>query len=98
LLIVILLQKTSGGLYLHNWLHSQTNASPNTAPGLPVIIPDRGSCTCIDDFYIPFTETAEQAIQPIPVIETGFVAVLQFSFPSGLKIFHSLRGPPANMV
>ena len=95
LLIVILLQKTSGGLYLHNWLHSQPNTSRNTASDLPVIIPDPGTCTCIEDFYIPFTETAEQVIQPIPVVETGFVAVLQFSFPFELKFFHSLRGPPS---
>src|SRR5258705_13645897 len=95
LLIIVLVQKTIGGLYLHNWLHAQNNSSGSLASHSPAIIAHTGNCTCIDDFYIPFTETPQQFIQPIPVIETGFVAVLQFSIPFTVKFFHSLRGPPS---
>src|SRR5258706_8799189 len=95
LLIVILMQKTCGGLYLHNWLHSQNNPSKSSASHLPDIATDPGKCACIDDFYLPFTETPEQFIQPIPVIETGFVSVFKFSIPFEVKIFLSLRGPPS---
>jgi hypothetical protein len=92
-LIVVMMQKTVVGLYLHNWLHtpcSQTETSK--APGISL---SGINCTCIDDFYLPFSETPEQVVPTIPVIETGFTAVLQFSIPFTEKILPSLRGPPS---
>ena len=83
--------KAGGGLYLHNWLHSQKNipASSNT----PAIGQNAIACSCIDDFYIPFDETPEQPVQTPSTIKIEFVTSLTSLIPSS-KFFHSLRGPP----
>ncbi len=92
------MQKTIGALYLHNSLHSQKDPFHSSASHLPVIITDPGSCTCIDDFCVPFTTTLLQVDEPLPVIETEFIAALESSTSFAVKVFHSLRGPPSVMA
>jgi hypothetical protein len=91
-LIVLLMQKTVGGLYLHDWFHTQNNNC--TSHELPTITERIASCTCIDDFYTPFAESPEQIIQAVPEIKTSFVAILDLPIPFSSRVFHSLRGPP----
>jgi hypothetical protein len=93
LLIVILMLKVGGGLYLHNWLHAQNAASASS--GLPALGNATSHCTCIDDFYIPFTEAPEQIVQAPAAIRTAFIAPPKFLIPFFPKFFHSLRGPPS---
>jgi hypothetical protein len=86
------MQKTGGGLYLHNWLHNQNDHSVNT--DLPAIGQNGLSCTCLDDFNIPFSESPEIVIQIPVVVQIEFTVA---SIPSILispKFFPSLRGPP----
>jgi hypothetical protein len=91
-LIVLLMQKAGGGLFLHDWLHAQNKT--NASHQLPAVAEGVANCTCIDDFYVPFAETAGQIIQPVPEIKTEFVAVPDLPIPFSSKFFHSLRGPP----
>ena len=90
------MQKTGGGLYLHNWLHAPNGRLANS--GLPAIGQDALSCTCLDDFYIPFSETPEQVVQIPATIQIEFVTVPILSIPFAQKFFHSLRGPPSTIA
>jgi hypothetical protein len=92
LFIIILMLKAGGGLYLHYWLHSQKSATASS--GTTAISQNPLTCTCIDDFNIPFTETPGQVVQKPGSIKIEFVASLASLIPSFSKFFHSLRGPP----
>lgn len=91
-LILTFLLKAGGVLVLHDWLHAQSNVSRST--DIPGVGQKGITCTCIDDFYVPFTETPEQVVQIPDPIRIEFVASLTSSIPSFSKFFHSLRGPP----
>jgi hypothetical protein len=86
------MQKTGGGLYLHNWLHAQNNRSVNA--DRPNIGQDSVNCTCLDDFNIPFSESPEAIIQIPATKQIEFVAAAIPSIPIAPHYFHSLRGPP----
>jgi hypothetical protein len=87
-----MVQKTAGGLYLHNWLHSQ-NSIPFSADK-PAIGQNILSCSCINDFYLPFAEAPEQLVQNPCAVKNEFIVSLKSLVPSCSKFFHSLRGPP----
>lgn len=94
-LIIVFSQKAGTGLFLHNWLHtsnSRTASSPDENKQGNEI---NYSCSCIDDFLLPFDE----AVEPV---YTPFVSVPEtpVSFYYNETPFHSpelsfLRGPPA---
>ena len=86
------MQKAGGGLYLHNWLHSQKSIPASS--GTPAIGHNTLGCTCIDDFYTPFTETPGQVHQKTGPIKIEFVPSVRSLIPSSSKSFHLLRGPP----
>ncbi|NOT52107.1 MAG: hypothetical protein HOP10_12615 [Chitinophagaceae bacterium] len=92
LLIVLIMQKTGGSLFLHNWTHTQNNTCGSH--GLPAIAEELISCACIDDFYTPFVESPEQLIQLLPAIKIAFITVGDLPIPFSSRVFHSLRGPP----
>ncbi len=95
LLIVLLMQKTGGGLYLHNWLHAKNT---RTASSDHVIIKQEStSCSCIDEFYLPFAEAPQTLTSAVVVPKTGFFAAITASIPTVSKTFQSLRAPPTSI-
>jgi hypothetical protein len=95
LLVLVLLQKTVGGLYLHNWLHTSAAKTEKHIPGSPEITATSKDCSCIDDFYVPFIESAEQLVASVPPATIVCLSPLKTAIPYRGKDFHSLRGPPA---
>lgn len=93
LMLVLLLQKSAGGLLLHDWLHIQKESVSYNSETSVTETP--ATCTCIDDFCLPFTETATHITEPLPLIHNSFVeARVSFVTVSPLSL-PSLRGPPA---
>jgi hypothetical protein len=86
------MQKAGGGLYLHNFLHFQKiDPTEEAATSFKHTI---SSCSCIDDFYVAFTETPEQPVQTPYRINVEFVTPFSSLIPFSTKFFYSLRGPP----
>ena len=91
IMLFVMMQKIAGGLYLHNWLHVSKNVA-FAAHGEKEI--GQYNCSCIDDFYIPFTEPSTFSIQvPVPGY-TDYFIVPENALPVVSKYFHSLRAPP----
>jgi len=92
ILLILFVQKIGVELYLHNWLHTANYRQPSPhIPGNNVV---GYSCNCIDDFSMPFTETAEPLSQAIFPTHVEFIALAEFSVSSSSIFYHSLRGPP----
>jgi hypothetical protein len=94
LLLVVLLQKAGGGLVLHDWLHVQSTC---TSHDDPVVTETAINCSCIDDFYMPFTGAPETFIEPLVTIPAEFAAIPPIAIPYSLPAYHSLRGPPVTI-
>jgi hypothetical protein len=96
LLIILLMQKSGLGLYLHDWLHAQNQNFPSQKH-LAVI--DKGAtCSCIDDFNMPLAETPASVTGLIPEIKRSFLSILEFPIPFSSRYYSSLRGPPTNLA
>jgi hypothetical protein len=98
LLILVFSQKAGAGLLLHNLLHTTTENSK-----IPEQEDEKSkefsySCTCVDDFLMPFAE-AEVPVyaQPVLAISVPFT-FFENNIPFHTTIFSSLRGPPANWL
>jgi len=91
LLLIVFSQKMSSRLYYHIRVHVQDNSSACSSPNDARV---SNTCSCIDDFYIPFLEPLEQNITIPPKIVTGFIDSYTASVLSISKYFHSLRAPP----
>jgi hypothetical protein len=98
LLILVFSQKAGAGLFVHNLLHSG-----NTAKEFPVKQHDNSkelsySCTCIDDFLLPFNGNEEQVYFP-PVSNPKVPdTIFEDRIPFHASILFFLRGPPARKV
>lgn len=93
LLIVVLTQKMVGGLYLHNWLHGSKSISLHS-PDEKVVA--QYNCSCIDDFYVPFTPATPIVVETPSRVQAVFFVSPDVSLPIVTKFFHALRGPPVS--
>jgi hypothetical protein len=91
-LLLVFSQKIAGGLYLHNWLHQKNCKQSTHSTGTNVV---GYTCTCVEDFSIPFAEAPACFNQPVPSIEVEFIGFHKFLVPYSSSFFYSLRGPPA---
>lgn len=97
-LLLVFIQKAGAGLFVHNIIH-QTGSTKNS--GLPSNEKNKEagySCSCIDDFMMPFAEADPISI-PAPAIST----LTYFIAPADAAVFsatvHSfLRGPPVHLA
>ena len=90
ILLLVFSQKIGGGLYLHNWLHSN-NCRETQSTGTNV---SGYNCSCIDDFSMPFAENPETIVQTISSTEAEFISFYKFLVPLSPALFNSQRGPP----
>ena len=94
LLLLVFFQQMGAGLFVHNLLHDskQPVQSQNKKQDTKEI---NFSCSCVDDFLMPFVGEEETAIdQPFMVYKKPFDVTSEGTFFTSL-IFSSLRGPPA---
>lgn len=89
-LLLVFLQKSGAGLYLHSLFHgAETQSLSQENRELSY------ACTCVDDFFLPF-EPAAETVVPSPVFNYAPGYVESFTtVPSQLSPYSSLRGPPA---
>ena len=92
IMMFVLTQKVAGGLYLHNWLHGSKSIAV-LSHGSKAI--SQYNCSCIDDFYVPFTEPAEFSVERPLLVPTDHLTINEQELPVVAKYFPSLRGPPA---
>src|ERR1043165_5132018 len=92
-MMIVLTQKIAGGLYLHNWLHESKQLSFLSHNTNNV---SQANCSCIDDFYAPFTEPVILSAESPLLAQIDFFAVQELALPVVTKHFHSLRAPPVS--
>jgi len=96
-LLVILIQKMGGGLYLHNYFHAPAKSEP--APVAHVQFSGLNyNCNCLDDFYLPFTEPANETMSFVAVPHQSFNSSYVQPTSTFYRIFNSLRAPPVSYV
>jgi hypothetical protein len=87
--------KAGGGLFVHNIMHQTTKSSNSPLQDNQKDKEIGYSCSCIDDFMMPFTETDQ------PVFLSPVTVLLSFTTSPSEDIRYSdsilslLRGPPA---
>lgn len=91
--MIVLTQKIAGGLYLHNWLHDSKQFSSVAHNRVSL---SQANCTCIDDFYVPFTEPVIFSPEAPVCAQAGYFSLRELTLPVIVKYFHSLRAPPAS--
>jgi hypothetical protein len=89
ILLLVFTQKIGVGLYVHNWLHA--NNCKQLPPGSNAI---KISCSCVDDFSMPFSEPVADITFYVPVQYQSFIAACIPQVPCFFPVFYSLRGPP----
>ncbi|MBS1607939.1 MAG: hypothetical protein JSS70_04000 [Bacteroidetes bacterium] len=92
LIIFVLTQKIAGDLYLHNLLHSTKNNAV-VAHGSKVI--SQYNCSCIDDFYAPFTQSVKCSVEHPQFLTISHIVKNEQKIIFRSTLFTSLRGPPA---
>ena len=95
LLLIILIQKMGGGLYLHNYFHSVNNVEQNKTAQVQFSNVNY-NCNCLDDFYLPFTEPVNETISFLAVPHQSFNSSYIQPVCTFFHIFNSLRGPPVS--
>jgi hypothetical protein len=95
LFILVFSQKSGAGLFLHNFLHTK-----HTAKGIPDKQHDNSkelgySCTCMDDFLVPFDGSEELVYSPPLTIHIIPETFFQNRIPFYSSFISYLRGPPA---
>ena len=91
ILLLVFSQKMGAGLYLHNWLHLK-NCRQSSQSGSTNVI--SYTCTCVDDFSMPFAENTEKVSQIVSSIKFDFISSYKFLIPLSSTFFYSLRAPP----
>lgn len=92
--IVLLLtfsQKLGAGLYLHNWFHFKKCQQIAHSPAANVA---SYSCSCVDDFSMPFADPVCETRSVSFTPKQSFVSIFIQPIPIAEKVFKSLRGPP----
>jgi hypothetical protein len=80
-----------GGLYLHNWLHSNNCKQASSSTGTIVT---SYNCSCIDDFSIPFTADPNPVIEKSSSLQAEFISFYRSLVPFSSPSFNAERGPP----
>lgn len=97
LLLLVFVQKTGVGLYLHHLLHGQA------ANGQTAIPDEKGkeisyACSCLDDLQMPYLPAGIDTPDPLPLVHAEPVAFYSVTLPVVTDTHTSLRGPPASFV
>ena len=96
LMILVFLQKAGAGLFIHEIFHTDKKTESSIPSGEKN---QQGySCTCIDDFLMPFIETDEPVCSFIPLATASPVTYFNEAIPYIAPLYSSLRAPPASMV
>jgi hypothetical protein len=97
LLLIILIEKKGGGLFLHNYFHSVKNIEQTNTASVQLNKVNY-NCNCLDDFYLPFTEPVNETISFVPVLHQSFNSSYIQPFSIFFRIFNSLRAPPVSLA
>lgn len=90
-LILIFSQKAGAGLFYHDLFHkiSSTELPPGHEKEISY------SCTCVDDFLMPFAEAVTVSITAPGYRYITIVEIYKDLLPFQTCVHSSLRGPPA---
>lgn len=87
-LMLIFFQKAGAGLFYHNIFHTTTETS-STDKSIGY------SCTCIDDYLLPFEESGSPQLS-VPFVKfTTTTSIFEERLVFQTAVYSSLRGPPA---
>jgi hypothetical protein len=89
--IILLSQKFGFGIYFHNSQHVQVANTKCDEHSVDFV---NFHCSCIDNFSMPFTETALPEIAPAINFESLYLTTEFQSYSNSFHCFNSLRAPP----
>lgn len=96
LLLLTFFQQIGGGLFIHNLEHDQTESGqlPYGNDGKMEI---NFSCSCVDDFVMPFLATDDPPALQIPILYSAYADAYTVRQHIASTCQISLRGPPAQI-
>lgn len=94
-LVILLVQKTGGSLFLHNIFH---NSGVKEYP----LNDDKGkeisyACSCVDDFLAPFEESGTIELDTPRLAHVAYFINDGEGISAKAVLLASLRGPPAQL-
>jgi hypothetical protein len=96
-MILVFSQKSGTGLLIHNLLHKQAYTGHQEKEGQSS--KELGySCTCIDDFMMPFDGSEETVYSPLVSIQIVPNIFFEDRIPFSTRTLSTLRGPPAHIA
>jgi hypothetical protein len=93
-MILVFSQKSGTGLLLHNLLHTQHNIDEHPTKEDQKSRDLGYTCTCIDDFFMPFAGSEEPVYSPPVSIQIIPNIFFEDRIPFTASIHTTLRGPP----
>jgi hypothetical protein len=94
ILLLVFFQKSVVVLWMHNWLHGNSNTEYAKAHGNTTSLSQQ-NCTCLDDFFTPLGELGQPIIFRCLPVFTGYTEPASSYLFSRSPLFYSLRAPPA---
>jgi hypothetical protein len=94
ILLLVFFQQMGAGLFVHNLLHNKVATDQSPIQKSESTKEISFSCSCVDNFLMPFAETDEPVVSPeSPVHSKPVNGFTEQPYHVSL-IFSSLRGPP----
>ena len=94
LLLLVFLQQTAGGLFIHNLLHDKIRKEQSPAGQNEKAKEINFACSCVDNFLMPFADAEEPpTLQNLKAHISPVDFFTERTYFTSL-IFSSLRGPP----
>lgn len=90
-LLLVFLQKSGAGLFLHSLFHDSTSQSLTQNENRELSY----ACTCVDDFFLPFEPVDEIVVSAPSVNYAPQYADALVTVAFRAVAYSSLRGPPA---
>jgi len=94
LLLLVFLQKSGAGLFVHNLWHNTPARSQTPLTQNEKSTDISYACSCIDDFLMPFTEPDAVRVAPAFITYNISPSVYLEECPIRPIEFTTLRGPP----
>jgi len=93
-LLLVFFQQMGAGLFIHNLLHDKATTSQSPVKNNEGAKEINFTCSCVDNFLMPFVEATEPTVIQNPLTWSKAVATYSGQVYFRSLHFSALRGPP----